>query len=325
MVDYLEISQKRSTGERKNFSLGILAILIAALLWSTLGVMGKLFLKEGVDMIAGVSLRPFFAFLVLLTSRPLFHRGPSPEPYPPGKKIAFFALFGFVGVTIFYILYFLAVKVTSISLAVLLLYTAPVWVLIFSLVSRWESFSFQKGGAVILSLAGVSLIAQASFGNFSIMGFLYGLGSGLTYALFTYFGKIALKRFDLWSVLVWVFGFGSLGFLPFWIWRPELLLQVIQNPTALLIAFLMGLGPTAISYGAYLWALNFVPPTVAALICTLEPVLGSLWGVLFFSEAFTLKNALGGILVLSAVILASSGRKKGESLEKGVEKRGEIS
>lgn len=303
--------EKATMRERKIFSRGILAILMAALLWSTLGIMGKLLLKEGVDMIAGVSLRPLFAFLVLLLSRPLFPKQTFQEPVSRGKKIAFFALFGFAGVTVFYILYFLAVKTTSISLAVLLLYTAPVWVLIFSLLSRWETFSLQKGGAVILSLIGVSLIAQASFGSLSIQGFLYGLGSGLTYALFTYFGKIALKKFDLWSVLVWVFGFGSLGFVPFWISRPELIFQVIHSPNALIIGFLMGLGPTAISYGAYLWALNFVPPTVAALICTLEPVLGSLWGVLFFAEAFTVQNAFGGFLILSAVILASSGRRRG--------------
>lgn len=324
MEGILEKTEKTARQERKLFSRGIFAILIAALLWSTLGVMGKLLLKEGVDMVAGVSLRPLSAFLVLLLSRPLFPRQISKEPISFGKKMAFFALFGFVGVTLFYILYFLAVKTTTISLAVLLLYTAPVWVLVFSLISRWETFSLKKGGAVILSLIGVSLIAQASFGSFSIKGFLYGLGSGLTYALFTYFGKIALKKFDLWSVLVWVFGFGSLGFVPYWILHPELLFQVVQNPTALIIPFLMGLGPTAISYGAYLWALNFVPPTVAALICTLEPVLGSLWGVLFFGETFTLQNALGGILVLSAVILASSRNLRGisphlERREKGEE------
>jgi len=295
------------SSEKGNYYRGVSAILLAALLWSTLGVMGKLFLKEGIDIIAGVSLRPLFAFLVLLLARPIFPKRREITPENKWRKISFFVLFGFVGVTIFYVLYFLAVKITSISLAVILLYTAPIWVLVFSLLSRWEKFRLEKGAGIILSLLGVSLIAQSSLGEFSLWGFLAGLGSALTYALFTYFGKVALGKYDLGTVLVWAFGFGALGFLPFWLVKPELLIQVLNHPKALLISFLMGLGPTAISYGAYLWALNHVPPTVAALTCTLEPVLGNIWGVLFFSESFTLLNALGGLLVLSAVIIASIG------------------
>ncbi len=291
--------------ERRNYRRGVIAILVAALLWSTLGMMGKLLLKEGVDIIAGVSLRPFFAFLVLLLARPILPKKEDTNPEKGYRKILFFALFGFVGVTIFYVLYFLAVKITSISLAVILLYTAPIWVLVFSLLSRWEKFRPERGAGIILSLLGVSLIAQTSLEEFSLWGFLAGLGSALTYALFTYFGKVALDKYDLGTVLIWAFGFGALGFMPFWLIKPELLIQVLHNPVAILISFLMGLGPTAISYGVYLWALNYVPPTVAALTCTLEPVLGSIWGILFFEESLTLWKAIGGFLILSAVVIAS--------------------
>lgn len=295
--------------DSRKYYKGVLAILIAALLWSTLGVMGKLFLKEGVDIIAGVSLRPLFAFLVLLLARPLFPSRKRPEKESKLKMAGFFALFGFVGVTVFYILYFIAVKITSISLAVILLYTAPIWVLIFSLLSRWEKFRPEKGAGIFLSLLGVFLIAQASAAEFSLWGFLAGLGSAVTYALFTYFGKLALKKYDLGTVLIWVFGFGALGFLPFWIVQPQALWQVLMSPTPLLLSFLMGLGPTAISYGGYLWALNYVPPSIAALTCTLEPVLGTLWGILFFKEELTVLKALGGLLVLIAILFAA--RQKG--------------
>jgi len=296
--------------ERRNYYRGFLAILVAALLWSTLGIMGKLLIKEGVDIIAGVSLRPFFAFLILFAFRPIFPKNRRAVPENGTRKALFFALFGLVGVTSFYILYFLAVKTTSISLAVILLYTAPIWVLVFSLLSRWEKFSPEKGAGIFLSLLGIFLIAQASWGESSPLGLFVGLGSAITYALFTYFGKIALEKYDLGTVLTWVFGFGTLGFVPFWLLKPELVIQLFFHPMAIFISFLLGLGPTAISYGAYLWALNYVPPTVAALTCTLEPVLGSVWGILFFGEKFTLGKAIGGSLILMAVIIASLGKGK---------------
>ncbi|MGB9552926.1 MAG: DMT family transporter, partial [bacterium] len=244
--------------DKKTYGQGVLAILVAALLWSTLGIMGKLLIKVGVDIIAGVSLRPFFAFLILVALRPIFPKKREVSAERGFHKVLFFALFGFIGVSLFYILYFLAVKITSISVAVILLYTAPIWVLAFSLLSRWEKFSLEKGVGIFFSILGIFLIAQSSWGEFSFSGLLAGLGSAVTYALFTYFGKITLEKYDLGTVLTWVFGFGTLGFVPFWLLKPELLIQLVHHPTAIFISFLLGLGPTAISYGAYLWALNYV-------------------------------------------------------------------
>ncbi len=259
----------------------------------------------------GVSLRPPLAFLLLIIFRRFWPRDRSPlNPEKKGwsrpKQTAFLALFGLVCVTGLNALYFFAVSQTSVSLTVLLANTAPALVLLFSLLIGLESFHIERALAVILAFAGATLVGQAALGSGSTLGILAAIGAAVASALYSIFGKIATHRMDSWTILIGTTGFGALGFVPFWLMNPTGILQVLQNPTALLLVLIIVLGPTLLAYTLYLWGLSRVPASVAAITAASEPILGVTWGVLFFNEALSGLQFLGGFLILCAILIGSS-------------------
>ncbi|MCX5976825.1 MAG: DMT family transporter [Coprothermobacterota bacterium] len=162
--------------------LGILAVAAASVLWSTLGIFGKLFQQAGVSPLQAAALRALFAFLSLAATRPLWVRWFPPRkamgadfksiPIAFWRKIPFLALYGIVSLTGMYAFYFLAVARTSVSMAVILLYTAPTLVLVLALLLGLERFRPQRLVGILLAFAGIALLGSASLGSGDMWGFL---------------------------------------------------------------------------------------------------------------------------------------------------------
>jgi drug/metabolite transporter (DMT)-like permease len=116
----------------------------------------------------------------------------------------------FIGTGIFSIVLFNwclfhAIQETSISIASILLYTAPAFVTIFSRIFFKESLTPRKVLALVTTFIGCSFvigILPNTNGSISLYGFILGLGSGLFYALYSIFGKFALEKYDSLTVTV---------------------------------------------------------------------------------------------------------------------------
>ncbi|MEI6308779.1 MAG: EamA family transporter [bacterium] len=100
-------------------------------------------------------------------------------------------------------------------------------------------------------------------------------------------------------------GFAALGFLPIWLIDPAGMWQILSTPWTLFLAILMGLGPSAISSVLYLWRLQRIPPSLASVNCTWEPLLGVTWGALFFGDTLVPLQWLGSLLVVGLVAAVS--------------------
>jgi DME family drug/metabolite transporter len=287
--------------------LGVLAVTGASALWSTLGIFGKLFQEAGVDPLSAAALRALSAFVILLITRPLWVRWFPPRalPWSPWKKIPYLAVYGVVSLTGMYAHYFVAVVRASVSMAVILLYTAPTLVLVLSLLFGLEKFRPQRLVGILLAFAGIILLGSASLGGGDILGFLAGLGAGLCYASYSIFGAFALRRLDQGTLNLWTMGFAALAFLPLWVMNPGGMWHILSTPYTLLLVFLMGLGPSAMSFTLYLWGLKRIPPSLASVNCTWEPVLGVTWGVLLFHESLTVLQWGGALLIVVSVIAVS--------------------
>jgi len=86
---------------------------------------------------------------------------------------------------------------------------------------------------------------------------------------------------------------------------------LIPPTTAWLAVLYMAVIPTALTFGVQTWAQRSTPPTHAALIFALEPVFAALAGMLFLQERLPLKGWFGGILILTAMVVAElEGRMK---------------
>ena len=214
------------------------------------------------------------------------------------RDLPFFALYGFIGVTMNFWAYFSAVKFTTLAVAITLLYTYPVFVALLSAVFLRERLTTTKLVAIAVTLFGSALVAQvhqADWLRLNLRGILFGLLSGLSMAAYSIFGKRALARYAPWTVVLYAFAAGGL-FLA--LMSGPRLLPAIRYPGAAWLWILgLALIPSLGGYALYTLGLRDLPASRASIIATWEVVTAAFLGWLVFSEHLAPVQLLGAALL----------------------------
>ncbi len=281
---------------------GYLLVAAAASLWATLGLFfSTLHDAFGFSALAIAFLRAGIAALVLLAfvafTRPAMLR-------VSWRALAFLALYGFAGVAAFYFLYAQAVIATSVTTAVVMLYTAPAFVTVMAWRFWGEPLTARKLGALVLAFVGCALVTRAynpSLLSLNIVGLAIGLGAGFTYALYTILSKFALERHSSWTALLYAFALGALFLAP--LQAPGGFAPLARDGWAWLLVIGLAIGPTLGSYALYNAALQRVPASNASLVAMLEPVIASLLAFVFLGERLEGLQLIGGVMVLVSAIV----------------------
>ena len=132
---------------------------------------------------------------------------------------------------------------------------------------------------------------------------LYGLGSGLGYALYSIFGKLALRDYAPETVTAYSFAFAALGLIP--LSHPGELLPRLMELDILLPGIGLALLCTVGAYLLYTSGLTHVDAGQASILATVEPVVAALLGFFAFLESATAAKLAGIVLILGAIVLAS--------------------
>lgn len=275
-------------------------VVAAAVLWGTLGIYGKLLHGLGFTPIQVVLIRAVGASVTLILFLGLTR--------PNLLKIRLGDIHYFIGTGIFSFVffnwcYFEAINRTSLSIAAILLYTAPALVMVFSAILFKEPLTSRKLLSLCLTFIGcllVTVFSHASGQKITPLGFLMGLGSGLGYALYSIFGRYALKKYDSLTVTVYTFIFASLALLPF---ADSDILTKLSDVRTLAITISMGVTATALPFLLYTKGLTRLETSRASITATLEPIVATGIGILLYGEPLTLFKASGIALVLLAVAL----------------------
>jgi DME family drug/metabolite transporter len=280
---------------------GALLIVIAAVLWGSLGVAGRFAFEAGLTPLAVAFYRAGIAFLavaawtVLATPAALRIRR---------ADLRLFALFGFISIAVFFYVYLYAVSKTTVATAAILLYTAPAWVLVLSRLLFGEPLTRPKLWAVMLTFLGCLLVVRGydlAALRLTLSGVAAGLAAGLTYALYSILGKTALRRYPPQVTLTYALGFGSV-FLGLAALATDQLHAATLRVGWAVIAYL-GLVTTLLAQFLYLSGLRHIEAGRASLIATLEPVVAAMLGYALLRERLDLLQAAGGLAVLSGVFL----------------------
>src|SRR5690606_21115091 len=194
---------------------GYLLVALAAVLWALLGVFSKRLLAAGVSPTeiafwrAALGGLAFACHAALTGGVRLARRRDAPA----------FGAFALVGVTLFYSALNLAIDAGGVSLAVILLYTAPAFVAVLAALLLGERLTRVKAGLVLLSVLGVALVARSGGGGVSVTGaaVTWGLVAGLSYSSYYLFGKWVLRRYRPAAIYALVMPIGAVGLLP---WVP---------------------------------------------------------------------------------------------------------
>ena len=276
-------------------------ILVAAALWGALGIIFKALISDyGLSRITIAFFRAFLSAAILFAA--LAFRRPS-LLHIAARDVLFFAAFGLFGIAAFYSVYVTAIDLAGMSVSAVLLYTAPAWVALISAVFLGEKITPVKLVAVMLAMAGCALVARVYDVRglrLNGLGILAGLGAGLTYALYSVFNKVGLRRHDGWTVLAYGLLAGSVFLAP--LQSPELLAAALRQPGAVAWLLVMAVGPTLGAGLSFNAGLRYVQVSSASVVATLEPVIASLLAFTFLHERLDLAQLMGGGLILAAVI-----------------------
>lgn len=284
--------------------VGTVLVLLAAALWGVLGIFGTYARRAGLSpydvawwrAACGVVL--FAAHAVAIRAR-----------FPRGRDLAITAAFGLVAGAVFYGSYQVAVATGGASLAGVLLYTAPAFVAILSVVLLRERIGPLQIAAVVASITGVALVALGGGAGVRVTAasVTAGLVAGFSYSLYYPYGRLFYRRYHPAACLTVALGVAVLALAP-------LTSAAAFDPHRLAQAgpALAGVGLLS-TYAAYLChsaALQRLPATRAAVVSTIEPVVaGALAAWLFAERPAPLALAGGLIVVVAAAALAFAPRR----------------
>ena len=248
-----------------------------------MGIFGRLIYRYEPDPIMVVTFRALIAAVLLIGLVALFD---SSKLRIKITDVPFFALYGFFAVTLTFILFFYAIKYTTIAIATILIYTFPSWVLFLSIFILNEKLNKNKILALLLTFLGCILVTQVydqRFLDLNLKGIIYGLFCGL------------LKH-DPITVVTYALGFGALFLLFFR--GPRVLLAVDYPFLAWVWIFTLAIVPTLFGYSLYTRGLKYLEASRTGIVATWEIVVASGLAFIIFDERLTLPQILGAILIL---------------------------
>ena len=281
-----------------------LFILTAGILWGTMGFWVRKLNACGLVSMDMVFLRSSVTACVMFAV--LLFKG--------GKlfRIKIRDLWCFIGtglcsIVFFNFCYFKAIMLTTLSVAAILLYTAPAFVIVLSLILFRERVTTVRFAALVLMFAGCCFVTGmiSSDRSISLTGLLYGLGAGLGYALYSIFGRFAIKRgYDSMTITFYTFLAAAAG--SFFLCNHTSVVQYIFASTDnTVFSFCFAAVCTVIPYLLYTWGLKEAENGKAAIIASIEPVTAAILGILFYNEKTGVLSDIGFVMVLAALMLCN--------------------
>lgn len=220
-------------------------------------------------------------------------------PFEKIKKEIPLLLFSGIAMGINWILLFEAYKYTTVSVATLSYYFAPVIVTVVCPILFREKMTVKQIICFIMSTVGLVLITgigDMSGGNNHLIGILFGLGAAVFYATVVLLNKF-IKNVDGIHRTFLQFLAAIVILVPYVLATSGVNLNVL-NGMGWGCLLIVGLIHTGITYCMYFSSLKELPGQKAAILSYIDPLVAVLVSVMLLGEQMTLMQVLGGILIL---------------------------
>ena len=297
----------------KSEKSGTLQILLSGTLWGSMGIFVHA-LSDDFGLTSMQIACARFTLATLAFAVILFFKDKSAFKVRLRDVPLFFAT-GLVSVLAFSWCYFTAIQQMTMSMAAILLYTSPIWVMLLSAVLFKEKITAKKIVALILAFGGCVCVSGGGGGKMTLLGLLTGLGAGLGYGLYSIFSTFLLRRYSPLTVTTYAFAIGTIGA---WILcDPADLIAKVTAAPPVSIGFWIVACCIVTEFFPYLMftnGLRSVPASRAAIIATIEPVVATIIGILR-GEPMTFFVAVGVVAVISAILVLNIQSKQKEVAE----------
>ena len=282
-----------------------LLIILAGCLWGTMGLFVRHLNDIGIASMEIVELRNILAALILFPFTAIKDR--SQLTLRP-RNLWPLICCGIFSIVFFNYCYFSTIARMNLSAAAILLYTAPIFVMLMSLIIFREPLTGQKLLALGLAFSGCCLVSGvlSATASLTFVGLLLGLGSGFGYALYSIFSRVSLNQ-GLSSITItdYTFLFAALGGAALTDFSAIRNAFTSHGAGLLGFLFLYCVVTTVLPYLLYTTGLRYVENGPASVMASVEPVVATLLGLLVYRETPTTSALLGMALVLAALALLS--------------------
>lgn len=283
--------------------LSYLLIVTSAVLWGTLSIYYRNLIEAGVTRMDAIFVRVLISALVLGLYLLIRDRKKLRVAL---RDLWIFAGGGILSIFMMSFSYYSAIDMTSVAVAAVLLYTAPVFVTVMSVLFFRDRLSVRKVVALLLTIPGCALVSgmfNDGGSDYTALGVAMGLLSGFSYALYTIFSRFALDRnYSSMTISFWTFAFATLA-AAFVSSPVRAVGTMLSSGFAAVNGVALGVLTGALPYLFYTRGLERVPNSEASVIATVEPVVAAIISVLVFSEPMSWTAAAGIVVVLCAVLL----------------------
>lgn len=272
----------------------LLAIHFGALMFGLAGIFGKL--AESSPLIITLVRAGFAVIALLLAAKFLQSNGALPN----GRQRAGLLLGGLL-LGGHWLTFFMAVKIAGVGIATLGFASFPAFTLLLEGLLFRERTRPVEFGMVALVCAGLLLVTpHFDLANESTLGLLYGILSGLMFALLSLLNRAVTRGVDPVQAALWQNGIILVCLLPFtwaslpavpamdWVWLG-----------------LLGVLCTGLAHSLFVASLKVLNARTASVIFALEPVYGIAFAWWLFNEQPTLRMLIGGALIILASVITS--------------------
>ncbi|MEA4907611.1 MAG: DMT family transporter [Anaerolineaceae bacterium] len=296
----------------------VLAVLAAALLWSTSYVVTKVGVSDVPPLTFGVLRFTFASLLVAVLA--LARR--QVQPVPP-RDLLRLAAGGLLGITAYFALQNLGMQRTSASEATLLVASFPAITMLMEVIFLKRRVPLLRFAGAGIAFLGIFLVIQQTEnggGTQRLQGDLLLLATGVAWALYNFATQNVVQRYTTFTVIFWQTLFGSLFFLPLALleagsWQP-------LSASGLWGALYLGIFCSVAAFLLYGFGLKSLNPGAAVSLLNLVPVFGLLLAVIGLHEAVTGLQLLGGAVVIGGVTLSVQERPPTDTQPAGNRKAG---
>ena len=315
MVDAPTLLPEGRTDDKSR--LGYLMVAAAATLFAVNGSVMKVTLASGLTAVELAQIRHTCAALLFLALLVVA----APARLRVGRReLLFLVAFGLIAVALQQWLYLVAIENVPIGIALLIVFTAPLFVALFARFVYREHIRRRVWLALVLCFTGLALVVEIWAGvAFSVVGVTAAFGSALVLTIYLLMAERERRHRDAASLSFYGFLFAALFWAvlnPLWTFPWSALgervslqgnLSEYSAPVWALVGFIVLVG-TMVTFSLLVGSLRHISATRASIVSTLEPVVATLVAWAWLGEALGATQLVGGAVVIAGILVAESAR-----------------
>lgn len=288
-------------------------LTLAAIMFASNGIASKLLLNDYISAWRLAQVRSISTFILLLAL--VAWRAPKTLRMTK-QELPRLAALGAFGIAAVNGAYFLAISRMHVSIALLIEFTAPLWIVLYLRYVRKKQVPNEMWAALFLALLGLAFVAQVWKGlTLDGVGVLAALGAAFALAFFFLAGEGITANRDNQSTTMWGFGFAALTWsllMPIWTFPFEIFTVSVPLGGAfegysasgwVLILYVVVIG-TILPYLCVMNGLRSLSAAATSAFGMLEPIFAGAVAWFWFSESWTVLQLFGGVIVIAGIYLA---------------------